>query len=259
MTLEVGQVRLIAFDLDDTLAESKTPMEPEMAVALARLLRHRLVAIISGGGYTQFDKQVLAPLPDGTNLPNLHLLPTCGTRYLNYADGAWHQQYAYDLTDDEKRRAIESLSRHAHRLGFWELDERVRGERFEDRGSQITFSALGQMASGDSKRAWDPTGAKRHALAGAVAVDVPDLQVSAGGSTSIDITRRGVDKAYGIRQLSKQTGVPIAQMVFFGDRTEPGGNDHPVVHLGVATVSVTSWRDTLEAVTRFCDQVEEEK
>jgi len=249
-------IRLVAFDLDDTLADSRAPIAPAMANALARLLDLVPVAIISGGHFPQFAKQILAYLPAGANLKNLNLLPTCGTRFLRYEDGDWLQVYAHDLTDDEKRRVTASIRKRATELGLWEPDQLVRGERIEDRGSQVTYSALGQQARLEDKRAWDPDGSKRHALRDAVAVDVPDLAVAAGGSTSIDITRQGVDKAYGIRSLSAQTGIALSEMLFIGDRLEPGGNDYPVVQLGVATIAVAGWRDTLAHVSDLCDRLE---
>src|SRR5690606_30764905 len=104
-------------------------------------------------------------------------------------------------------------------LGLWESE--TWGPILEDRGSQITFSALGQQAPVDAKRAWDPTGARKSALRDAVAARVPDLEVRSGGSTSVDITRKGIDKAYGMRQLAEQTGVPLADMLFYGDRLDP--------------------------------------
>jgi len=247
---------LVAFDLDDTLAESKSPLQPEMARSIARLLGCADVAIISGGRFQQFDEQVLQRLPDGADLARLHLLPTCGTRYVRFQDGRWRNVYDRLLTDDERARAIAALERRARELGLWEPDAKVSGERVEDRGSQVTFSALGQLATPADKRAWDPTGAKRHALRDAVAADLPDLAVAAGGSTSVDITHQGIDKAYGLRALSEQTGIALDDMVFVGDRTEPGGNDHPVVQLGVATITVTGWRDTLDVIDDLCERLE---
>ena len=249
-------VRLVAFDLDDTLAESKSAIEPDMGLALARLLGVTQVGVISGGTLSQFEAQVLSRLPGGADLGRLHILPTCGTRYMRFADGAWRDVYRQYLTDEEKAAAIASLAKRAKELGSWEPDEKLSGDRIEDRGSQITYSALGQKAAPNVKRAWDPTGAKRHALRDAVAADLPGLSVSAGGSTSIDITRRGVDKAYGMKALSKATGIPLCDMVFVGDRLEPGGNDYPVVQLGVKTVPVSGWRDTLAVIDDICGQME---
>ena len=64
-------------------------------------------------------------------------------------------------------------------LGLWE--ENPWGNIIEDRGSQITFSALGQEAPLDAKRAWDPDGTKKAALRDAVQPDVPELDVRGGG------------------------------------------------------------------------------
>jgi len=249
--------RLVAFDLDDTLALSKTAIEPSMAAALTRLLAVCEVGIISGGAWPQFDKQVLEKLPAGADLSHLHILPTCGMRYRRYEAGQWRDVYQHLLTDEEKATAIAAVTKRAKQLGAWEPDAKLAGERIEDRGSQITYSALGQLASPAAKSAWDPTGAKRHALRDAVAADLPGLAVAAGGSTSIDITRLGVDKAYGMKSLADVTGIPLDDMVFVGDRTEPGGNDYPVVELGVATITVKGWRDTLVVIDDIAKQLEE--
>src|SRR4051812_37727108 len=149
--------RLVAFDLDDTLAPSKSPLEPRMATALANLLAVVEVCVISGGQYEQFEKQVIDRLPADavTNFPRLHLMPTCGTQYYLYQEGSWKRQYSEDLTDDEKKRALADVEQEAKRLGFWET--KTAGPILEDRGSQITFSALGQAAAPEDKKAWDPT------------------------------------------------------------------------------------------------------
>ncbi|MDR1355038.1 MAG: HAD-IIB family hydrolase [Propionibacteriaceae bacterium] len=243
---------LVAFDLDDTLAESKSPLTSAMGEALADLLLMREVCIISGGRFAQFDTQVLHRLPQRADLTRLHLMPTCGTRYLRNYGGDWQEVYAYDLSSEEKQQSIESLMRCAQRLGLWE--EQVWGERIEDRGSQITFSALGQKAPVAAKKAWDSDGTKRALLRAAVAVDLPGLEVTGGGSTSIDITRKGIDKAYGMRQLSEQTGYPLSDMVFIGDRLMPGGNDYPVYQLGVPTIAVTCPTDTLDVIAHLVEE-----
>ena len=240
--------RLIAFDLDDTLAASKSPVSPRMAQALARLLAVRPVCVISGGAPPQFRDQLLSRLPAQTNLADLHLMPTCGTQYLRHDGTQWREVYAQGLDERLKARVAASLEARARELGLWEPDERVHGDRIEDRGSQITFSALGQNASPEDKRAWDPTGTKRLTLRAAVAADVPELSVRAGGSTSLDITEMGVDKAFGLRRLSEFTGIGLDEMLFVGDRLDEGGNDYPVVALGVPTLAVTGPDDTLAQI-----------
>lgn len=238
--------RLVAFDLDDTLAPSKSAIDPRIGAQLIGLAERVEVAIISGGQLEQFRAQVVDRLPEApeTVLARIHLLPTCGTQYYRIADGRIVTVYAHALTDDEKARAMAAVEAQARRLDLWE--SQTWGEILEDRGSQITFSALGQRAPLDAKTAWDPTGAKKNALREAVAAAVPDLEVRSGGSTSVDITHHGIDKAYGMRQLAEQTGIPLADMLFVGDRLDPDGNDYPVLAMGVACQAVEGWQDTAE-------------
>jgi HAD superfamily hydrolase (TIGR01484 family) len=243
-------IAAVAFDLDDTLAPSKSPMPAAMVSALVSLLAVRPVCIISGGRFEQFHDQVLRFLPSGdARLGGLHLMPTCGTRYLTWRDGAWTLVYEELLSDASRIEAMRVLEEAARDLGLWESDDKVRGPRIEDRGSQITFSALGQSAAVEDKRGWDPSGEKRSALRAVVAERLPELEVRAGGSTSIDVTRFGIDKAHGITALSRALGVPFAEILFVGDRLEPGGNDYPVVRLGVQTHAVADWTETVDFVT----------
>ena len=253
--------RLVAFDLDDTLAPSKSAMPPAMAAALRRLLDVVPVCIISGGQVGQFHDQVLAHLDaDADELSRLHLMPTCGTRYYTYdasqagaGTESWTLVYANDLTPEQIRTGFEIVEAQARRLGLWE--ERTWGEILEDRGSQITFSALGQEAPLEAKRAWDPTGEKKATLRDAVAPLLPELEVRSGGSTSVDITLKGVDKAYGMKRLAEVTGIALEEMLFVGDRLDPEGNDYPVKALGVPCQAVGGWQDTVTYVTALASLI----
>ncbi|MDH6181669.1 phosphomannomutase [Microbacteriaceae bacterium SG_E_30_P1] len=247
-----SDIRAVVFDLDDTLAESKSTMHPDMSAALAALLERVEVCIISGGRFEQFQAQALNGFEASEDaLSRLHLMPTCGTRYYRWDGGDWALQYAEDLTEDEKSRSIAALEEGARELGLWHPEP--WGPIIEDRGSQITFSALGQQAPVAEKVAWDPDGAKKRALWEYVAPRLPDLEVRGGGSTSIDITRKGIDKAYGIAKLQEARGHSLDELLFIGDRLDETGNDYPVYALGVASVPVHGWQDTLVAVTALVD------
>ncbi|WP_394280380.1 HAD-IIB family hydrolase [Microbacterium sp.] len=236
--------RLVAFDLDDTLAPSKSAIDPRIGDLLLQLADRVQVAIISGGQLQQFRAQVVERLPeaDAATLERFHLMPTCGTQYYRLTGAGIETVYAHSLTEDEKQRALAAVEEEAKRLGVWESE--TWGDILEDRGSQITFSALGQSAPLEAKTAWDPTGAKKNALRDAVAARIPDLEVRSGGSTSVDITHQGIDKAYGMRQLSEQTGIPLDDMLFVGDRLDEHGNDYPVLAMGVTCQAVDGWEDT---------------
>lgn len=247
---------LVAFDLDDTLAPSKGTIDPRIAALLRALLKTVEVAIISGGNETQFRTQVIAQLgdTDAADLARLHLLPTCGTRYLRHDGAGFTPVYAHDLSEAHKEAALTALREEAEKLGLWEAEP--WGDILEDRGSQITFSALGQRAPREAKHAWDPDGAKRRALRDAVAARLPELEVRSGGSTSIDITQAGIDKAFGMRELSERTGIALEAMLFFGDRLDEGGNDYPVLAMGVPSVAVEGWEDTADKLDALLKTLE---
>jgi len=237
--------KIIAFDLDDTLAITKSPISDKMSELLTGLLEKYEVCIISGGNITQFTTQVIDRLSaPASSLKKLHLMPTCGTRYYRFDDmkNEWQLQYANDLSEEQKGRVVAALETGAKELGLWEASP--YGDIIEDRGSQITFSALGQKAPAEEKYKWDPSGEKKHQLRDFVAPLVPDLEVRVGGTTSVDITLIGVDKAYGMNKLIDHTGVPIEEMLFIGDRLEEGGNDYPVKAMGIDSIAVEKWEDT---------------
>jgi len=242
-------VRAVAFDLDDTLAVSKSRIDDRMAGLLGRLTQAIDVCIISGGRFEQFEEQVLLHLQADAELGSLHLMPTCGTRYYRWAGNRWQLVYAEDLAEEDKGRIVGVLEQGARDLGLWE--DRAWGERIEDRGSQITFSALGQQAPPAEKYQWDPDNQKKQRLRAYAAERLPDLEVRVGGSTSVDVTRKGIDKGYGMRKLMQQLGIAADEILFVGDRLEPGGNDYPVRAVGVRCVEVTCWQDTADYIERL--------
>jgi phosphomannomutase len=236
---------LIAFDLDGTLAESKQPLQEAMGEALADLLTVAHVAVISGGDWPQFEKQVASRLPARADRSRLWLMPTTGTKLYRY-DGNWAPVYA-ELFDDAQKQAIfAAFDAALAATGF--VPEQVWGERVEDRGSQITFSALGQQAPLDAKEHWDPDFAKRKVIQADLRKRLPGLSINIGGATSIDITREGVDKAYGLKKLRDASGIALDAMMFIGDAIFPGGNDYPAKELGLDTVRVRDPQDTLSVI-----------
>jgi phosphomannomutase len=240
-------IRLIAFDLDGTLAVSKSQIDRRMAALLARLLRGFEVCIISGGRFEQFETQVLCHLLiDEVSKTRLHLMPTCGTRYYRWSSGQWHEVYSEDFSDADKKIVAAVMSQGAKELGLWESNP--WGEIIEDRGSQITFSALGQNAPPDAKYAWDPDGSKKEMLRAYIANVLPELEVRSGGSTSVDVTRKGIDKAYGMSKLMQQLNLEPRDILFVGDRLDEGGNDYPVKAMGIQCVAVARWQDTADYV-----------
>ena len=238
--------QLVAFDLDGTLAESKQAVQEPMANALADLLDVANVAVISGGDWPQFEKQVASRMLPRANLDKLWLMPTTGTKLYTHKDGVWSPVYAELFDDETKKKILTEFDASLEATGF--VPEQTWGERIEDRGSQITFSALGQQAPIEAKEHWDPKFEKRKVIQADLKKRLPGLSINMGGATSIDITREGVDKAYGLKKLRDASGIPLDAMMFIGDAIFPGGNDYPAKELGLDTVRVRDPQETIAVI-----------
>ncbi len=238
--------KLIAFDLDDTLAITKSPISDRMSELLSALLEHYDVCVISGGAFSQFEIQVTDRLNIPPHLLNrLHLMPTCGTRYYRYDElnKKWALQYAEDLSTEQKKRIYDALESTAKDMGLWH--ENPAGEIIEDRFSQMTLSTLGQQASPEDKYAWaEKYKDIRPIFRDKVAEKLPDLEVRIGGTTSTDITLPGIDKAYGMNKLIDAIEISKDEILFIGDKLQEGGNDYPVKAMGIDTIEVDGWTDT---------------
>lgn len=248
--------KVIAFDLDGTLAPSKSPLPDRMGSLLDRLLDKYQVCVISGGKFGQFETQLLSNLEaDPIQLEHLHIMPTCGTRYMRYnaAKKEWEKIYAEDFTEVEKEKISGVLAKVSKELGYEE--EKTYGAILEDRGSQVSWSALGQDivthlgAEGVRlKEAWDPDNAKKNKFRDAAAELLPEFEVRVGGLTTIDVTKPGIDKAYGMRKLMEILSLSKEEILFIGDRLEEGGNDYPVKAFGIDCLAVPSWEVTATLV-----------
>jgi hypothetical protein len=234
--------KLVVFDLDGTLAESKSFLDAEMSGLLHDLLTVVKVAVISGGDWPQFEKQLLSNLPHDERLANLSLLPTCGTKFYRYDSPDWKKVYSEDFTTDQREKILSSLKKAIGVAGF--KIEKLWGEQIEDRGSQITFSALGQQAPLEEKEKWDSDFAKRKKIQAILDTLIPEFSVRIGGSTSVDITKPGIDKAYGIRKLRDLLGISLEEMIFIGDALYVGGNDYPAEQAGVVSIPVRDPNET---------------
>lgn len=195
-----------------------------MAGLLRGLLLAYEVCVISGGAFEQFSLQLIDRLGASPELlSRLHIMPTSGTKYFRFDIDSreWVSQYSEDLAPETRTRIVEVLTTGAKALGYWE--PKPWGPIIEDRGAQITFSALGQEAPADKKYAWDPDGVKKRSLRDFAAQRLPGLEVHVGGTTSVDVTNTGIDKAYDMHKLMAAVGLTSDDILFFGDQLDEGG------------------------------------
>lgn len=253
---------LVVFDLDGTLTESKAPMDAEMATLLVNLLRKKRVAVIGGGRYALFKEQLIAPLEGHPRelFRNLFLFPTTSTAFYRYHHG-WKNVYIHRFYSGERAK-IKRAFREVLREAGYTPPQKVYGKIIEDRGTQVTFSALGQdivarlgvkegvRRKEEWRRKYTPLKMK---IARLLAKRLPNLEVRAAGFTSIDVTKKGIDKSYGLRQIEKYMHVPIKEMLFVGDALFRGGNDYAARLTGVDCVAVRGPEDAKTVIRRLVE------
>jgi HAD superfamily hydrolase (TIGR01484 family) len=232
-------VQVVVFDLDGTLTLSKQALTDDVAELLKKLLEEKYVGVISGGGHMQMEEQFLAHLPSDAKLNKLFVMPVNGAELYEHKDGELSPVYKHLLSEEEDAHVREALEKALTESGF-DRSQHHWGERTESRGSQVTFSALGQEAPIDEKLAWDPDKKKRLHILQFLTPLLPDYEIHLGGVTTIDVTKKGIDKAFALREFSKHLGIPIEEMAYVGDALFPGGNDEVVKQTGIRTYAVTS-------------------
>lgn len=244
---KMGSKKLIIFDLDGTLTPTKAPMDKEMAKLFKKLLAIKKVAVIGGGKYDIFKTQLLRRFKAPNQLfSNLFLFPTTATAFYLYKFG-WKKVYALQLSK-RGRKKIKKTFRQVLKMVGYKHPQKIYGKVIEDRGTQVTFSALGQdvveilgvKRGVHLKIKWaEENHDIKMRITKFMAKLLPEFEVRAAGFTSIDVTKKGIDKAYGLKQIAKYLRVKIKNMVFVGDAIFPGGNDYAVIKTKVDYIQVT--------------------
>lgn len=246
--------QLIVFDLDGTLAPTKSVIDLEMNKLMARLLEQKKVAVIGGGKLALFEEQLLNELKAPKNLYHkLFLFPTTATTFLRYDQG-WKKVYEHKLAKADIKKIMVAFKSALKAVGY--RPKKTYGKILENRGTQVTFSALGQdvvkilgkkgVALKDKWR--DENTPLKLKIAKLVAEQLPNLEVRAAGHTSIDVTKKGIDKAYGLKQIEKYLHVPIKKMLFVGDAIFPGGNDYAITKTKVDYIPVKGPSETKKII-----------
>jgi phosphomannomutase len=246
---------LIVFDLDGTLARTKAPMDKEMSDLLTKLLTVKKVAVIGGGKYSVFQEQFIRQLKSPKPLlKHLFLFPTTSTAFYRY-DKGWKNVYAHHLSEAEKNKILKAFEEVFEQTGY-KHPRKVYGQIIEDRATQVTFSALGQdivKVLGDKgikmKEDWlKKNKAIKMKIAKLMGKKLPGMEIRAAGFTSIDVTRKGIDKAYGVKQIEKYLKIPVKKMLFIGDAIFPGGNDYAALKTGIDYVKIEGPEETKKVI-----------
>lgn len=242
--------KLIIFDLDGTLTESKSPIAESTVILLKELITRSKVAVISGGSFAQFEKQFLPLFLKDESFQryagNLMLLPTSGSQRYEYdsTKKGWIKTDEEKMPEMVKNKAVALLRLIIDKSEDYDIPRNPTGDIIEDRSTQITFSALGQLAPIEKKKLWDPDHKKKEKIKAILESQIPEATIAIGGTTTLDILPKGFSKAVGIRRLSDKLAMSVENMIFVGDALFPGGNDFSVTETGMETVAVTGPKET---------------
>lgn len=246
---------LIIFDLDGTIILSKSPMENDMSLLLTKLLSEKKVAIIGGGKYEIFQELFLQKLNCPKELlKKLFIFPTTATAFYKYNHG-WKKVYSLLLNKKEVALIKKAFQDVFEEMGY-QHPKKTYGEIIEDRKTGVSFSVYGQdlvrvlgKKGVKMKEEWLKNNLKtKMKIVKLLSKKLPNFEVRAAGFTTIDVTKHGIDKAYGIHQIEKYLNIPKSKMFFVGDAIFPGGNDYAVVRTGVDYMPVKGIEETKKII-----------
>jgi hypothetical protein len=242
--------RAILFDFDDTLVESFSPPVPHMVMRIERLLMHLPIAIVTGAAYMRIERDLLSAIRDTAHLSRLFIFTNSSSQCYLFKDGSWHNEYNLVLTSDEKSIIIKAIEETIEEMQYFR-DMPYSGTRVIDRETQITYIAVGLDAPHERKITWDSDRSQRSRMCAVLAQKLPNFNVVIGGASSVDITRKGINKAYGVRWLSQHLNIPPSDMLFIGDGLIQGGNDASVIPTGIQTRLISGPAETAKIIDEF--------
>lgn len=242
--------KLIVFDKDNTLTLPKQPLDEKMAHLLDQLLAKTKVAIITGLKFETIKSHILNYLPS-QNLYNLIILPTIGTQWYDFINGEWFPRYQEFLSEEEVKLIKDAFNKVLNELNL--IPTKTRWEIVENRWSQVTYSWLWQNAPLEQKIKFDPDKKIRQKIVAELKKYLPDWEIGIAGSTSIDVTKKWLDKAYGISKLIKELNLQPQEILFVGDALFPWGNDEPVKKTWVNIAEVKDPQETKRVILKLLD------
>lgn len=224
------QYKHLFFDMDKTVAPARQPILPEMFDLLASVPQD--VVIVSG--------QLLEKIDWQTNqVPAYYLGNNGNTANTVTNEPLWENPPLHEQHKAEIHQHIEQLT------ALLEHELNHDWNPIEDRGSQITFSPIGNTAPVEVKQAYDPDRKKRFSLLEQVPFASDDIMVRIGGSTSLDYIHKERHKGTNVARLIDEMGWRKEDAVYFGDGLYPGGNDELVIGV-IDTIAVDDHHDTYQ-------------
>lgn len=239
--------RVAIFDLDDTLAESFQAPKPEMVDKLGKLLELIPIAIMTAAGFPRIKDQFISYLEHSPHIFQFYIFPDSTAECYIWENGVWNIAYSLGLSESDRETIRKAINEALAETGILGRHPKHAPEII-DRDAQIALATIGLKASYEEKETWDPDQEKRKKLKAVLEKKIPQFEILMGGMTTIDITHKGINKAYGVNWLSKRLDIPTPEMLYVGDALYPGGNDQVVIPTGIQTREVSGPPETLKVL-----------
>lgn len=214
----MGKTRLIAFDLDGTLTQHKTPLaQPNLGVLDSLGEKYKLL-MVGAGMCSRIFRQM--------NGYPIDIIGNYGMQFCTYNAETKALDKVFDMHAPCDRESVERrITALRERFGYTEYT----GDNVEYHDSgYVTFPLLGTKADIAAKLAFDPDRSKRKPLYPAVRDAFPDYTVFIGGSSSFDFAPFPYNKYYALDKYCAEYGYSHDEVVYVGDDYGPGGNDEAV-------------------------------
>ncbi len=239
------QAQAVIFDMDGTLTESFVPPAQSVLDDLVKLAHRIPIAIMSGASFDRIQRDVLQRM-QGSDTTRLYVFSDGGAQSHMWQNGAWHEMYNYILAPQDRRIITDAIREAATECDLFAGEPDT--SRILDRETSVAWTALKGDVTPHQKREWDKNGEKLPKLLAAMRKRLSDFEVLIGGKTTIDVTRKGITKAFGVEWLAKDLSLEPKNMLFIGDGFMEGGNDAIVIPTGIQTTETSGPEETLEII-----------
>ena len=222
--------RLIAFDLDGTLTEHRTPLSEENRAVLDRLRKKYKLIMVGAGACERIYRQ-MGGYP-------IDIIGNYGMEEAHVTDGAL-VSVRKEVSHPDRAYFERTAVYLREKYGYTEY--RGEGVEFHATG-MVTFPLLGTEALIEDKLAFDPTRAKRRKMYDEVLALFPDYTVYIGGSSSFDFSEKRFNKYDAIMAYAAREGYERDEILYVGDDFGDGGGDSHVRLFGMDYVEITDYK-----------------
>ena len=245
--------KIFIFDVDGTLTPSRLPMTEKFQDFFKEWAKKNKFYLVTGSDIEKLQEQMCM-----YDIEAEGIFTCCGNEFWRpdphitniSAEMIYDNKFELPEHLEMFLKIILSKSPYPHRYG----------NHIEDRGSMINFSVVGRDCTQEQREKffkWDNEHKERLKIANIIKSKAKGIEAVLGGQISIDIYPEGNDKSQILEHIEKREK-DVDEFIFFGDRTEEGGNDYPLAKLMEETENCSyyqteGWKQTKEILENLID------